>query len=49
VNVYSRAAQGVRVMRVPDGARIIGLTVAAPEQEEDNGESPETPETEPEA
>ena len=49
VNVYSRAAQGVRVMRIPEGARIIGLTVAAPEQEEDSEESPETPATEPEA
>ena len=35
VNVYGRAAQGVRVMRMPEGARIISLTVAAPEQEEE--------------
>ena len=33
VNVYGRAAQGVRVMRMPEGARIISLTVTAPEQE----------------
>jgi DNA gyrase/topoisomerase IV subunit A len=35
VNVYGRAAQGVRVMRMPEGAVVISLTVAAPEQEED--------------
>ena len=48
VNVYGRAAQGVRVMRMPEGAVVISLTVAAPEQEEESGE--ETPdETSPEA
>jgi DNA gyrase/topoisomerase IV subunit A len=35
VNVYGRAAQGVRVMRMPEGAKVISLTVAAPEQEEE--------------
>ncbi len=50
VNIYSRAAQGVRVMRIPEGARIISLTVAAPEQEEEeNEEDPETQLTEPKA
>jgi len=40
VNVYGRAAQGVRVMRMPEGARVISLTVAAPEQEETADEEP---------
>ena len=35
VNIYGRAAQGVRVMRMPEGAKVISLTVAAPEQEEE--------------
>ena len=42
VNVYGRAAQGVRVMRMPEGARVISLTVAAPEQEETAEEEPAT-------
>ena len=50
VNVYSRSAQGVRVMRIPEGARIISLTVAAPEQEEEETEeNGEVPGAEPEA
>jgi DNA gyrase subunit A len=51
VNVYGRAAQGVRVMRMPEGAVVISLTVAAPEQEEEAA-SPEEgapPEEAPEA
>ena len=48
VNVYGRAAQGVRVMRMPEGAVVISLTVAAPEQEEESGEET-ADETSPEA
>ena len=48
VNVYGRAAQGVRVMRMPEGAVVISLTVAAPEQEEGSGEET-ADETSPEA
>ena len=43
VNVYGRAAQGVRVMRMPEGAKVISLTVAAPEQEEAVPEAGEAP------
>ncbi len=44
VNVYGRAAQGVRVMRMPEGARVISLTVAASEDPEELEErdAPET-------
>ena len=48
VNVYGRAAQGVRIMRMPEGAVVISLTVAAPEQEEESGEET-ADETSPEA
>ena len=44
VNVYGRAAQGVRVMRMPEGARVISLTVAASEDEEEGQEPEESPE-----
>ena len=35
VNVYGRTAQGVRVMRVADGARVISLARAEKEEEKD--------------
>ena len=35
VNVYGRAAQGVRVMRVQEGEKVISLTVTAREAEEE--------------
>ena len=46
VNVYGRNAQGVRVMRMPEGAVVISLTVAAPEQDEEAAaeDAPEAPE-----
>ncbi len=34
INVYGRAAQGVRVMRVQEGEKVISLTVTAREDEE---------------
>jgi DNA gyrase subunit A len=35
ISVYGRATQGVRLMRVPDGARVI--SVACAERAEENG------------
>ena len=49
VGVYSRAVQGVIVMRVEEGSRVTGV-VAVAREEEESAESPseETPEAEPE-
>jgi len=42
VNVYGRAAQGVRVMRLGEETKVISLTLAAAEDEEETAEE-ETP------
>ena len=42
VNVYSRTAQGVRVMRVSEGTKVISL--ARVPQEEDKNQTDEAPE-----
>ena len=48
VNVISRATQGVKVMTVAEGVKVIGLAVADPDEEEpsDEGESAEQNEAE---
>ena len=37
ISVISRATQGVKVMTVADGVKVIGLAVAEPEEESDGG------------
>jgi len=39
ISVISRATQGVKVMTVADGVKVIGLAVAEPEEESDGEES----------
>ena len=43
VNIYSRTAQGVRVMRVSPGSKVISLARVEKEMEEEN-EEPVQPE-----
>ena len=47
ISVYSRATQGVRLMRVSEGSRVISIARTPKEGSEDEAEAPEeTPETE---
>ena len=39
VSVISRATQGVKVMTVAEGVKVIGLAVADPDEEEPSDES----------
>lgn len=44
INTYSRATQGVKLMRVPDGIRVISVARTEKENEEgENGEEPNEP------
>ncbi len=41
ISVFGRATQGVRLMRVSEGARLLSLAVTAPEPEQKSDEEPE--------
>ena len=45
INTYGRTAQGVRVMRLEEGAKVISIARAEKEEAEDTAESGETAET----
>ena len=45
INVYSRYAAGVRLMRIQEGARVIGVARAEKEEAEEEAGSPEVSET----
>ena len=53
IRLCGRDTQGVRLMRIAEGSRIVGVARAEAEEQEDPeetaGEAPETPETAPEA
>jgi DNA gyrase subunit A len=38
INIYGRATQGVRLMRVPEGVRVISIARAEKEAEEETDE-----------
>lgn len=45
VGIIGRATQGVKVMTVAEGVKVIGLAVAEPEENEEEGEAPTGEET----